>query len=142
MLLADLRQAHACRRMRMNDGSDIRFRRIHSSVNPMLAVGLAVAMDDLAVEVDRQQPILVGEPRRASRRQQERVGARNPRARMAERVRQSEPLEYPVGEGDVASQCGDVRHRWSSGYFLKLDGIFTLTSSDDEASAAASPLFP
>jgi hypothetical protein len=113
--LADLRQAHTRGRMRVDDGIDARTHCVDTRMNPQLAVWCATARKHVAVGVEHEQLVFVRESRRASRRKQECLRPRNARADVAERIRQAEPFDDPVRDGDVAAQRLKIFHVCGAG---------------------------
>src|SRR6185312_5390658 len=109
MRLADLREAHACGRVRVDHASHVGTGGVDARVDPELAVGLALALHDAALRIDREERRGLGEAGAAPRGQEECVGPGHSSARMAECVRQAHALDDAIGGGDVLAQAFHLR---------------------------------
>ena len=124
MGLPDLGQADARGRMRVDHARHVWPGRINPRVDPELGVRRTLAGEDLAIRVEDEEIVLVGQPGTPPRGEQKRRGAGEARTHVAEGIGQPEALDDAIGEGDVmpkgaidglhgllTTRCRDVIYR-------------------------------
>ena len=101
--LANLAERNARRRMHVGYPTDIGPRSVDPGVDPELGIRVALALPLLAVQVEHQQPVGVGQRRAGAGGEHKRVGAGHASADVPERGHQARGMHDPIRQRHVAT---------------------------------------